>query len=78
MPGSHPPYAPEYRRRNWEQVTPLFAFAPELRKILHTTNVIESLSSPWRKSRFRCRQRMTAKTSNSNGATTELSTSRRL
>ena len=32
------------------------------------------LSSPWRKSRFWCRQRRTAKTSNSNGATPESTT----
>ena len=31
-------------------------------------------NSPWHKSRFRCRQRITAKTSDSNGATPELST----
>src|SRR5439155_12194771 len=28
-------------RRNWEQVIPFFAFALDLRKILHTTNAIE-------------------------------------
>jgi putative transposase len=28
-------------RRNWEQVIPFFAFAPELRKIIYTTNAIE-------------------------------------
>jgi putative transposase len=107
-------------RRNWEQVIPFFAFAPALRKIIYTTNAIESLNaqvrkavrirghfpseeaatkliwlvlrkvqahwknppiawqaanSPWHKSRFRWRQRVTAKTSNSNGATPKLSTS---
>src|ERR1700674_2617984 len=36
-------------RRNWEQVTPFFAFAPELRKILYTTNAIESLNAQVRK-----------------------------
>jgi putative transposase len=36
-------------RRNWEQVTPFFAFAPELRKIIYTTNAIESLNAEVRK-----------------------------
>jgi putative transposase len=37
-------------RRNWEQVIPFFAFAPEVRKIIYTTNAIESLHSQVRKS----------------------------
>jgi putative transposase len=36
-------------RRNWEQVIPFFAFAPELRKILYTTHAIESLNAQVRK-----------------------------
>jgi putative transposase len=36
-------------RRNWEQVIPFFAFAPEVRRILYTTNAIESLNSQVRK-----------------------------
>ena len=36
-------------RRNWEEVIPFFAFAPELRKILYTTNAIESLNAQVRK-----------------------------
>jgi putative transposase len=36
-------------RRNWEQVIPFFAFAPELRTILYTTNAIESLNAQVRK-----------------------------
>jgi hypothetical protein len=36
-------------RRNWEQVIAFFAFAPELRKILYTTNAIESLNAQVRK-----------------------------
>jgi putative transposase len=36
-------------RRNWEQVIPFYAFAPELRKILYTTNAIESLNAQVRK-----------------------------
>ena len=37
-------------RRNWEQVSPFFAFAPDVRKIIYTTNAIESLHSQVRKS----------------------------
>jgi putative transposase len=36
-------------RRNWEQVIPFFAFAPELRKILYPTNAIESLNAQVRR-----------------------------
>ena len=31
-------------RRNWQGVIPFFHFPPEVRKILYTTNAIESLS----------------------------------
>jgi len=37
-------------RRNWEQVIPFFAFPAEVRKIIYTTNAIESLHSSVRKS----------------------------
>ena len=37
-------------RRHWEQVIPFFAFAPEVRKMIYTTNAIESLHSQVRKS----------------------------
>lgn len=36
-------------RRNWEQVIPMFAYPPEIRKILYTTNAIESLNASLRK-----------------------------
>ena len=36
-------------RRNWQHVIPFFAFAPEIRKIIYTTNAIESLHSQVRK-----------------------------
>jgi putative transposase len=36
-------------QRNWEQVIPFFAFAPELRKIIYMTNAIESLNAEVRK-----------------------------
>ena len=37
-------------RRKWEQVIPFFSFAPEIRRIIYTTNAIESLHSQVRKS----------------------------
>jgi len=37
-------------RRNWAQVIPFFAFAAALRKLIYTTNAIESLHSGVRKS----------------------------
>lgn len=36
-------------RRNWEAVIPFFAFAVEVRKIIYTTNAIESLNASVRK-----------------------------
>lgn len=36
-------------RRHWEAIIPFFAFAPEVRKIIYTTNAIESLHSQVRK-----------------------------
>jgi putative transposase len=36
--------------RKWEQVTPFFAFSPEIRRIIYTTNAIESLHSQVRRS----------------------------
>ena len=36
-------------RRRWGEVIPFFAFSPEVRKILYTTNAIESLHSQIRK-----------------------------
>jgi putative transposase len=36
-------------RRHWEQITPLFAFSPEIRKIIYTTNAVESLHMTLRK-----------------------------
>jgi transposase-like protein len=36
-------------RRHWEQVTPFFSFSPEIRKIIYTTNAIESLNMQLRK-----------------------------
>jgi len=36
-------------RRNWERVTPFFAFPNEIRKIIYTTNAVESLNMTLRK-----------------------------
>jgi putative transposase len=36
-------------RRNWERVTPFFAFPAEVRKIIYTTNAVESLNMSLRK-----------------------------
>jgi putative transposase len=44
----YPAIAPAWRRQ-WEQVVPFFAFPLEVRKIIYTTNAIESLHSRLRK-----------------------------
>jgi putative transposase len=36
-------------RRNWDRVIPFFAFPPEIRKIVYTTNAVESLNMSLRK-----------------------------
>lgn len=36
-------------RRNWEQIIPFYSYAPEIRKIIYTTNAIESLHMQLRK-----------------------------
>jgi putative transposase len=36
-------------RRNWSRITPFFAFAPDIRKVIYTTNAIESLNMTLRK-----------------------------
>jgi len=36
-------------QRHWEQITPLFAFPPEIRRIIYTTNAVESLHMTLRK-----------------------------
>ena len=36
-------------RRAWDRVIPFFAFAPEIRRVIYTTNAIESLNSQLRK-----------------------------
>ena len=36
-------------RRNWERITPFFAFPNEIRKVIYTTNAVESLHMSLRK-----------------------------
>jgi putative transposase len=43
----YPAIAPAWRRQ-WEQVIPFFAYPPEVRRIIDTTNAIESLNSKLR------------------------------
>jgi putative transposase len=44
----YPTIAPMWRRA-WEYVTPLFAFPPAIRKMIYTTNAVESLNRSLRK-----------------------------
>ena len=34
---------------NWDAITPIFKFSPDVRKVIYTTNAIESLNSTYRK-----------------------------
>jgi putative transposase len=45
---SHPTISQVWRR-NWERVIPFFAFPEEIRKVIYTTNAIESLNMSLRK-----------------------------
>jgi len=45
----YPTIAPAWRRQ-WDQVIPFFVFPPEVRRIIYTTNAIESLNSKLRSS----------------------------
>jgi putative transposase len=44
----YPTIAPTWRRA-WDYVTPLFAFSPAIRKMIYTTNAVESLNRSLRK-----------------------------
>jgi len=44
-----PPSIGQSWRRNWERITPFFAYPPEIRKVIYTTNAIESLNMSLRK-----------------------------
>lgn len=43
------PMVSQVWRRNWERVTPFFAYPAEIRKVIYTTNAIESLNMSLRK-----------------------------
>ena len=45
---SHPSISKSWRS-NWERVIPLFSYPPEIRKVIYTTNAIESLNMSLRK-----------------------------
>lgn len=45
---SHPTIGMSWRR-NWAQVIPFFAYPPDIRKVIYTTNAIESLNMSLRK-----------------------------
>jgi putative transposase len=45
---SHPTIGKSWRR-NWERITPLFSYPPEIRKAIYTTNAIESVNMSLRK-----------------------------
>lgn len=47
--GSKYPTISQSWQRAWEHVTPFFAFPPEVRRVIYTTNVIESLHMQLRK-----------------------------
>ena len=34
---------------NWDAITPIFKFSPDVRKVIYTTNAIQSLNSTYRK-----------------------------
>ena len=34
---------------NWDAITPIFKFSPDVGKVIYTTNAIESLNSTYRK-----------------------------
>lgn len=44
----YPPIGQSWRR-NWERITPFFDFAPDIRKVIYTTNAIESVNFSLRK-----------------------------
>jgi len=46
--GSYPSISQVWRR-NWDQVTPFFAYPAEIRKVIYTTNAVESLNMSLRK-----------------------------
>ena len=47
--GKKYPMIAESWRRNWQQIIPFYSYPPEVRKIIYTTNAIESLHMQLRK-----------------------------
>jgi len=45
---SHAPIGQSWRR-NWERIIPFFGYPPEIRKVIYTTNAIESINMSLRK-----------------------------
>lgn len=45
---SHPTIS-QIWRRNWARIIPFFAFSPEIRRVIYTTNAVESLNMTLRK-----------------------------
>ena len=45
---SHPTISQVWRR-NWERIIPFYAFPAEIRKVIYTTNAVESLNMSLRK-----------------------------
>jgi len=45
---THPSIGQSWRR-NWEQITPFFAYPEDIRKVIYTTNAIESINMSLRK-----------------------------
>ena len=45
---THAPIGQSWRR-NWTRITPFFAYPPEIRKVIYTTNAIESVNMSLRK-----------------------------
>lgn len=47
--GEKYPDAMKSRERNWDVITPIFKFSADVRKVIYTTNAIESLNSTYKK-----------------------------
>ena len=43
------PASPKHGRRNWEHLSPFFVFPQAVRRIVYTTNAIESLNAKIRR-----------------------------
>ena len=43
------PYAMKSWRTKWENISPIFKFSSDVRKVIYTTNAIESLNATYRK-----------------------------